>query len=561
MATQIKGNSQNETIALLLASAQLLGHQESWIQSHNTPTGSDQDDYMYIMEWISQCFVLEKVGDVAAVASELSPGVPAPPAAASASAPKSGTASAPTKMNFAAAAKSKAPAAAPPAAVPAKVKLLVTNNKGKNTTAQNTAFGKAFVKILNEKIQQDGTFYSGATNKANLTKAVDDLMRVVVEYGWPRVSSKLSKVKEAFPTAQRLTAVGKVLDWWEQKNLFIEKDFVEQVAPTGAGGKKRTPKEILDIRIATLKSHNTKVMSVDPSAQTLNTTELKLALLRDMCNSCKYLLQAFDGVMKRNPAPPMPDGVSLDSFKRLRRRLWRVLRYSAGPQKFLIKGKAILKSRILLEHGNPDTIEFVEPVWVAKDAKLVALFSTAPPEITIAKDTFINWFKEEFTNTLPDTNPKKKSATDSITNFCNNPRFNNGIKWRPSLHCEVTLLAYLYLTGTKIIGNSIGVSKLNCFACSVYTTHLKTASPGIEYNMTGTSGKTHHQWLIPSSAVFSTKAALKTASDAGTQKVKADTKAEIRDFLNDTGRRNSVGSDSSTGSGGMDANEVYLLGP
>lgn len=95
MVTQIKGNSQNKTIALLLSAAQLTGHQESWIQRHTPRSASSSDDdvYMSIMEWIAQCFVLERQGDVVAVASKLSLGAAAAPA--SASAPKSGTASAP----------------------------------------------------------------------------------------------------------------------------------------------------------------------------------------------------------------------------------------------------------------------------------------------------------------------------------------------------------------------------------------------------------------------------------------------------------------------------------
>lgn len=562
---QIKGNSQNETIALLLTSAQLVGHQQSWIQNHRrdprTVDEIKEDEYMFIMEWIAQCFALDVKGDVAAVASKLSPGIAAPPAAAaaSASAPKSGTASAPVKMNFAAAAKSKAPAA-PPAAVPAKIELLVANNKGKNTTAQNTDFGKAFVKILNEKIQQDGTFYRGATNKANLTKAVDDLMRVVVERGWPRAASKISKVKEVFPVADRADVVGKVIKYWGQLNLLKDTDFVEQVPPTGAGGKNMTPEKILDIRIATLKTHSTNVMSANPSARTLNTTELKLALLKDMCNSCKYLLQPIDGVIKRDPleAPPMPDGVSLKKFMKLRRRLWRVLRYSAGPQLFLTKGITYLKLKIDLAGGNSSSIEFGEPTWVATTDTLARLFSTAQPSITITGKTFINWFKEEFTNTLPAADPKIKSAIDNITAFCKDANFNDGMKWRPSLHCEVALLAYLNLKGIVIIGNAIGVSKLNCFACSVYADYLKTASQGIAYRMTGTSGKSHHQWLIPNSAVFN-KPALKIASNSGTEEVKRNTKTIINNFLNGTADRTSIGSDSSTGSGTMDVGDVTLL--
>lgn len=562
---QIKGNSQNETIALLLASAQVAGHQESWIQSHRSDTRSADeirdDEYMNIMEWIAQCFVLEKVGDVAAVASELSPGVAAPPAAAaaSASAPKSGTASAPVKMNFAAAAKSKAPAA-PPAAVPAKIKLLVTNNKGKLPTPQNMAFGRAFVTVLNDKIKQDATFYSGSSNKANLTKAVDDLMRVVVEHGWPRVASKISKVKEVFSAADRADAVGKVLKLWGQQNLLKDTDFVEQVSATGANGKKRTPEEILDIRIATLKSHSTTVMRADPLAPALNTTELKLVLLQNMCNSCKYLLQAIDGVMKRGTPFPMPTDVDLKKLTKLRRRLWRVLRYSAGPQLFLTKGITYLKLKINLARGNSSSIEFEEPNWVAKTPTLATLFSAENPLITINKETYISWFRDEFTKS-PGDSEKKQEELRKITRFCNDAKFNNGMKWRPSLHCEVALLAYLNLTGKVIIGNAIGVSKLNCFACSVYAGHLRTASQGIAYRMTGTSGKSHHQWLIPNSAVFAAKPALKIASDSGTEQVKRDTKTIINNFLNSTTDRTSIGSDSSTGSGTMNVSDVTLLVP
>lgn len=361
--------------------------------------------------------------------------------------------------------------------------------------------------------------------------------------------------------ALRLTAVAEILDLWAQRSLFEEKDFVEQVPATDK--KKKTPKEILDQCIATLKRHVVNVMTADPLAKTMSTTELKLGLLRDLCNSCKYLLQAFDGVMIKNPKTPMPDkdGLTLDVFKKFCRRLWRVLRYSAGPQIFLIKGRSILKAKIMLARGNSNTIKIEDPVWVAKDTKLAPLFSTAQQEIIIAKDTFISWFRQEIISKSTASAANKNSAIVSITSYCNRAKFNNGIIWRPSLHCEVTLLAYLYLASTRIISNAIGVSKLNCFACSVYTDGLKSGSPGAEYNMTGSSGKFHHQWLILNSALFSNLPLLKIASTKGAQMVISETKERIYKFLDGTVDSGSVGSDSSTGSGGMDLNEVFLLGP
>jgi len=340
---------------------------------------------------------------------------------------------------------------------------------------------------------------------------------------------------------------------WGQKNLFKSEDFVAQAAPTT--GPKKNAQQILAEHITTLKGHAEKVINVNAMTPTPNTHERKLDILRDTCNSCKHLLMALDGVLKRNTAPPMPpSGLSLDFLKKVRRRLWRVLRYSSGPQKFLIKGKTILTKKIVEAKGNPNSIVFEEPVWVAKDPKLNTLFSTSLPTITVNKDTYINWFKTEFTSKLKETDQTKK-AIATITRT-------RSLTWKPSLHCEVTLLTYLYLTNTKIISNAIGVSKLNCYACNVYTTELKTGGSG-SYNMTGTSGKTHHQWLIPSPDVFSTQAVagLKAASKSGAEKVKTECTADIRAFLADTGRRNSTGSDSSTGSGGMDATAVFLLGP
>lgn len=198
--------------------------------------------------------------------------------------------------------------------------------------------------------------------------------------------------------------------------------------------------------VPALKAHVKIVTEVD---RTKTTVADRMNVLCAVCNSCKHLVQSLDSVLNRNVLLAQMKEPSLDGILKLRRRLWRVLRYIAGPQKFLRRGIDILKSKVVALNGNTLKLVFVAE-WVAVSAatRLAPLFAPgASQPIVYKKAEFDTWFADTFKGSeIKET--KVKAAKEAIMrHFAGKPQ----LTFSPALHCEVTLLTLLYLTDTKTV--------------------------------------------------------------------------------------------------------------
>jgi len=182
---------------------------------------------------------------------------------------------------------------------------------------------------------------------------------------------------------------------------------------------------------------------------------------------------------------------------RLRRRLWRLASYYKDAWTFAETAFPFFR-RIL----KPDGIATfqqggsgIKIVWIGDQPGVLpnphpdTVVIKQSPE-TLLNELFIKFEEED--EPLPVIPPETKKDLENL--------WHEDIAIDICLHCELQMIAYLEANHIQIQGDSIGSSKLMCWACDAYVEKVnanRKRNGEDRWVLSGTSHKLDPRWLIP----------------------------------------------------------------
>ena len=224
---------------------------------------------------------------------------------------------------------------------------------------------------------------------------------------------------------------------------------------------------------------------------------------------------------------------------RLRRRLWRVARYLTQLGNFARSGLPFIQ-KILGEDGSKmfaDGGPGVEVVWVGDELNVLPDNHGHAVEMILPPIGFLYKLFDKFDYAAEGEKKVPAIPPETLTDI---GRFWAG-SIKPCLHCEIQLIIYLEANNIRIQGNTIGCSKLMCWACNAYVEKANKERRRNAWVLSGTSEKPHYAWLIPSGVL----------GDAVVSDIMKGLESLVSRFAVEFGRHRkqlSGGSDSATGS-------------
>lgn len=181
---------------------------------------------------------------------------------------------------------------------------------------------------------------------------------------------------------------------------------------------------------------------------------------------------------------------------RLTRRLWRVARYKTDAVTFVLTGLPFIR-RVLGEDGTASFEkggEEIKILWVGDQPDVLLEGHGRNVEMVQSPVEFLEGLFKKY-DYVAEGNEPQPTIPQEIEAEIGRLWQTTGIK--PYLHCELQMIMYLQANNIQIKGNFIGNSKLMCWACNAYVEEANARRWHNEWELSGTSNKPHHAWLIP----------------------------------------------------------------
>ncbi|THH16489.1 hypothetical protein EW146_g4146 [Bondarzewia mesenterica] len=216
-------------------------------------------------------------------------------------------------------------------------------------------------------------------------------------------------------------------------------------------------------------------------------------------------------------------------LKKVRRRMWRVLRYRTVPVRFVEKILPQLKDALEMcgEDGITGMQRFLDGsggicvCWVPSDAPLDTVVRFNPQSGAVRKHA---WSLVASYGTAGERglNASVGAFLDGL-DMC---LLDNEDSVCPRVHCELRLVAYLVEHGIAVYKDTIGASKLLCWACYIFVEELRAVLPQRRWRVSGTSGKAREDWGFVSSGSVS-------ALEDAVERVRVRVRGKLREVLVD----------------------------
>lgn len=504
------------------------GHEESQLSQKNTLASNANfgtlepeirafHAYAQALDWIGTCFVNREAGDVIAVMVTINDTV-----------------------------------------TPHKVTFHVSNNLGgESQLAKKKPLWNAFIHLLNELKSED------FSDNTILLSGGDKYITHLVQFGWLRIRMKLTFIRDLF---KRDPSGDDVRDDFTKLLNKLKTDKVIQIndlSPVLQQNKGETDDKFIERGVDHLQIAMTSLIEEISKSERLSlnaTKEQKLQIYKDASRQCSTILKGLNSILVNHK-----DDAKLKKIwsnnkhmekvaKRLHNRLTRLLKFRTGALLFLRDCLNIFREHTGVER-NAD-LEF-EVVWIEEWIESSGL-PVAEDQKSYTESSYGAWLDGRINTILQGENlrihPKSIQQLKQRvkTQFDKKRPGNKTIGFNPTFHCELAMIHYCIAFEKEPLFNFIGVTKLNCVSCSIYTKSCAAATTS--YSMTGSSGKWHHNWFIPIGlAVKSASTVKQSVMLKNIMHVKSilldNARDELLSIVTNVARpRKSVGSDSSTGS-------------
>lgn len=458
--------------------------------------------YRQAMDWIGNCFVQTNYGDVIAIATTID---------------KS------TALH--------------------KITFHISNNIGKERIAdKKKKLWPAFLNIMNKvKVMN-------LSLPENLNEGSQLYIKHIIANGWSRVQQKFSFIYAVISNTE-ITFDGLLQKLHDEH--CISKEDISPAYPKGDTVEKgieslKEDMKTLSKAIQEARSRASRKASTEDLLKIFNTGIASSRPILIVINSIlDKRTSNTDGFWKKNQPVKR-------YLRKLHNRLSRLQKFESGANVFLHNCLKIYQEFETLTQSSE--LHF-EAAWVedwVEDSGLPT--AQIPPLDSGAYLKKLDEIKNRLF--LDDMNMLNMSTYDQLCTLLKqsiDTRKDGVLPLTPSLHCEISLAHYLEAKGLTPLYRFIGVTKLNCASCARYSqTYFKARK--LAYEMTGSSGKWHHNWFMPTSpAIRDANPTLLIAMQEEINGVKDTvlgyTELELKNILSrGYSPGSSVGSDSTTGS-------------
>lgn len=472
-----------------------------------TPNMRKERAYRQAMDWIGNCFVKNNYGDVIAIATTLDEST-----------------------------------------TPHKITFHISNNIGQNRSVESKKeIWPNFLHIMNT------IKYMNLSLPENLKAGSQLYVRHIIGTGWPRVQQKFSSINAII--SDKSISFDGLLQKLHEKHCITTEDIIVAYPR----GDTDTDASFLEAAMKSLEKDmitlTTAIQEARSKTNKYASTDKYLEIYNKGIKGARPVFLVINSILDKHRPEEDTFWKENQQLKRyickLHNRLSRLLKFESGAKVFL---KSCLEIYQKFASVAQSSELLFEAAWVEdciEDSGLPT--SELPP---------LNWgaylSKLEATKNRLFADDMNMFNSATYENLCTllketiDKKKNKELRLVPSLHCEISLALYLEAKNLTPLYNFIGVTKLNCASCSRYSQAY--SSGGHAYQMTGSSGKWHHNWFMP------TKPAIRGANilvlinmqermNEARHTVLGYTELELKNILS---RRyspgSSVGSDSTTGS-------------
>lgn len=181
---------------------------------------------------------------------------------------------------------------------------------------------------------------------------------------------------------------------------------------------------------------------------------------------------------------------------KVRRRIWRVLRYYTVPVRFV--KTSLRQFHDMLALRDPGGVTGMERFLSGSGGIVVHWVTCAPRRVVYDRRQYKlqdrAWsLVASYGLGAQRDSPPVRRMLDGIARL---PSWSPEVA--PRVHCAVQLTWYLVENNIQVYKDTIGMSKLLCWACHLYVDQLRVQQGARQWRLSGTSGKVHEAWTIPS---------------------------------------------------------------
>lgn len=410
----------------------------------------------HILDWVSQCFVQFKQGDVVAAS------------------------------------------AVPDPASRSVTILLVNNNCAIPMQANNMT--NNFVK-WNENIQK--------VSGKNLTSANESFLAGISTTCWARFSRRCTLLKESGSKNNiiELYAAWKELDKTRRTNMLDTPDALRAAAKAcyGSPGKTRD----------TVKKYLSDLMAMTHKVGLVDDAGKSNFFLQALCRASYIAASPYMRFMHPKRIATVSISDNLRKFlSKAHNRIKKIARYATGAEKYIIQGLPFLKQIVGIGGGHIQQQLEIRLKWIPDETinNEVAIEEKKKVE----RSSVMTWFDGQLNEVVKSVGPNAIKNSETVkaeisTGMTKLKNDKEHIVFDNRFHCEITMIIYLQTHDIKVMYNVIGVSKLSCSACSSFIKFLEW-KPETYWDLSGTSSKSHHQWRLPVANLFIPKIMPPTAA-------------------------------------------------
>lgn len=475
LSTQAPSNEQLELNNTLFMASTIQRHAPSLKtkrENKNYISASTQDKekidkLLNILNWISQCFVLYPQGDV--VATELERNV-----------------------------------------AKGEVLILLSQNDLDVDDTKNLAtmnFRTLTTNIIDDMVK---CRIKSNRKRFNMLQWRDTILSHLVEVAWPRMRQRFQMITEIKSKLFDIeTIFNRMIDHWHTAIPAGEGREYPEWIKNAAMSVYGDSNEVVEV---TKKWFRDLINMGEEFNRTNVKQDVRLETFEKALCRISFILDSPFMIDMKDQMHRLQYGFKNDQdyfIDKVYRRLWKLFRYFTGSEAYVDIALPFFEDLAGVKNSSK-TLK-VNFKWIFVNMLDLDTKRSISFEEKETSQQLEIWLEQKLDNVLNEPTIKLDIDAKRLENtkeVCNMKIQNEKVKdkdsniiFRNKIHCEVNLIIYSIVNRINVEGKAIGVSKLMCWSCTHFVAFFEE-STGEYWNISGTSGKFHHQWCQPVAGLF-----------------------------------------------------------
>lgn len=340
----------------------------------------------------------------------------------------------------------------------------------------------------------------------------DEILKHLTSTVWVRITRRIEMIKQCFPKKKGkedadLEELNSIIDKWAEKRAVnpnnASPDWIQEERKHIFKGKMEKVVKTKDIIKKWILDLVRMFENMQRTVDSQKDNTFHRALCRASCLISSPFMTDMEDERRRTLLNLSNKQESL--IDKLHRRIWKLFRYITGAEAYILIGIPFFKE-LFSETETNLTVDFK---WILNEGlnptkkSLVYVVTETEQEYEAWQTSMVEKAQndEKIKNNIDASLLEHLKSTCKQLGLAKIHSNNKLITFNNTIHCEVNLILFSLTNGIEPEFSAIGVSKLMCWTCTHFVKLFEDIT-GRYWNISGTSGRYHFQWLLPVADLF-----------------------------------------------------------